>query len=140
MENLTDTTQGNPLGFANSGDTAHAATATATDEHEAPRLFLPDDLAFLDASNDVPLHLEQAAKMLLAFVQSEPEYDNPNPDFGRFTFTSYAQNAVQTRAAFRVCRLALDFLEADYLACEAEEIAHVREQLNTLELLRGQTA
>lgn len=125
---------------ADEGAPDELAPEAQGDETQGPLLFSSDDLAVLDASNDVPLHLEQAAKMLLAFVQSEPEYDNPNPDFGRFTFTSYAQTAVQTRAAFRVCRLALDFLEADYLACEAEEIAHVREQLNTLELLRGQTA
>jgi hypothetical protein len=109
-------------------------------ERSRKGIFARADLDILEAPNDVLPLLESATKALVELVNTPPDYGSPNPDFGRFGFGSYSQTAKETRAAFRLCRLALSFLEADYRACEEEEMTHLRGQLFAFEKMHGARA
>lgn len=103
-------------------------------------IFARVDLALLEKGNDAPALLEKAANALIEMASNGPHYVTENGDLGRFEFSSYSRTARDVRAVFRLCRVALDFLEADFLACEAEEIQHLRRELAAFEQMRGQTA
>lgn len=125
-----------------------AATDAATGEEEAPieedtdapALFDGDDLAWLDGASDMPTELRQAARLLTEFSMEAPMYpSSPDVEYaayiGRFSFGEYARTGAGCRAMFRLIRQSLEWLEADYLACESEEMAHLRGQLEAFEQL-----
>jgi hypothetical protein len=98
------------------------------DEHGAP-VFRADDLAILEAHNDAPIPLERAAKALIEMANDWPMYPSGNPIYGRFEFSNYAKSSLEIRAVFRIARAALDFLEKDFKASEAENFAWLENEL-----------
>ncbi len=113
---------------------------TSPNEPEDTPLFSPDDLAMLENPMGGPLSFRAATKLLVGMANKPREYGNPAFPYGRFEICEGSRTAYSTRATLRICRQALDFLEADYLACEEAEMQHLRGQLEAFEQLRGQTA
>ena len=77
-------------------------------------IFARVDLACMEGKNDAPVDLERAARALVKMATEAPSYGNENPDFGRFEFSSYSDTARDIQAAFRLCRVALDFLRSRF--------------------------
>ena len=92
----------------------------------------PTDLAHLE--NGTPNPLREAVILLARFAQSSPAS-------GRFedAFSSYSEGAAATHALFRLGRTSLDFLERDFLTCEAKEIEFLRGELAAFEALAPKT-
>ncbi len=116
----------------------HAVELQAeADNSDAPPpapVFAPDDLALLEGHNDAPVPLESAAKLLLELIGNTSGRCDGGSE--RFSFSSYSKTAVQVRAILRICRAALDFLEADYERCEADFLAFMREEIAGTEAAR----
>lgn len=87
-------------------------------------------------SSETASGLRQAAGLLVAIARNPVEYPTKNAEMGRFPLTSYSDSLHANRAALRVIRQALDFLEADYLACEAYEIEFMETELSKMRRVR----
>jgi hypothetical protein len=94
--------------------------------------FSPADVEILTGNCDAPPALIKAACCLLQLVQEEGGSRGRFPD----SEGDYSTSANSTRAAFRVCRAALDFLEADYVAQEAEFLHFLRDQVAAYEAMQ----
>ncbi len=104
--------------FANEGDTPQTPD-------------LPDFEQF-NTRGGVPCLLANATKSLIELAQKECGHR-----FGD-SFFSYSESIAETRAAFRFCRAALDFLEADFLAAELDQLEFLRGQVAAIEAMRGE--
>ncbi len=98
--------------------------------------FTPRDLESLKKSGADAPKLLHAAYSLLELATEEPMYSAHGEKYGRFSFCSYSESAAQLRAAFQVLRRSLDFLEADFLACEAEQLDFLRGEVAKFEAMR----
>jgi hypothetical protein len=61
--------------------------------------------------------------------------------YSRFgdSFSSFSESVADTNAVFRLCRTALDFLEADFRASEAENVGFMRRETAKLEAMAPKT-
>jgi hypothetical protein len=107
-----------------------------TDALEVLAGITPQEVALLERNGDAP-QLKTAARALLEAMAKAPSYETANPLFGRFSFCSYSDSSKQLRATFRVLRASLDFLEADFLACETEQRDFLRGEVEKLDAMRG---
>ena len=110
--------------------TPGAATRDALAPQPAPNApaFDAFDLELIERGAGAPAHLRDAARLLL-------ELCGPAPEVGRFTLDDYAATGQEIGAMFRVCRVALDFLEADFLREVKRETAFYRAQVEAFEAL-----
>jgi hypothetical protein len=116
-------------------------TTLAPIEGETPKVtpsFAPADLAHFAALSHLkaPDSFNHLAIGLIRLAQEPGEFGYGDGTEGHFSFCNYAQSAVETRALLRLTRAALDYLEADYLACEAAQMHDCRNDLATFEALR----
>jgi len=81
----------------------------------------------------------QVVRGLVQFAQEAPKFNDPDALYGRFALTSQARSAADLRLAFRLARQSLDFLEADYLACEKAEVEFWKQQVAHIENMRRTT-
>lgn len=98
------------------------------------------ELELLANCGDAPA-LKKAAYTLLEFATTAPEYpvgeSEENAAFGRYCFTDYSETSAEIRAAFSILRRSLDFLEADFLACETEAVNHLRGEVASFDAMRA---
>lgn len=86
------------------------------------------DLTLCERGAGAPFNLRDAARLLI-------ELCGDAPDVGRFTLDDYAATGEEIGAAFRLCRVALDFLEADFLDAVKSEAKFCRVQAEAFEAL-----
>ncbi len=90
-------------------------------------LFSSVDLMALRSFGDTPMQLATAAQELIAATETKPRNEWGN--YGRFDFSSQADSARNAYAAIRICRTALDFLEADLAKSVDFESYNYRQQV-----------
>lgn len=117
--------------IANAGDPTGGDICA--DEHGAP-LYTQADLDAMQRA-EAPEQLTAATRTLLDLVSTAPTRATAKDVYGRFELSDGADGAKNTRALFRLCRTALDFLESDLRACEARELEYHAAQAAAFEAL-----
>lgn len=123
------------LGAAAAPETLPAAPAPSI--VPAPN-FAPADLQWLPkfANYKTPERFEGVAIGLIRFAQ-EPGQFGYGDVVGHFEYCDFEQSALENRALLRMCRAALDYLDAEETACNIANVVELRASIAGFEAARG---